>query len=213
MNSGLRRAAFGAAAMTAVAVAGSAEAMTLVVDPDAGCGKASCFGEAGTYTRTWSAKDFTGPVNVASLLMGRGVLGALDGETFRISFSLNGEELGTWGRYNMAGIGGETLSFSGQELIWNPADGDLTLTLSLDPKPKPGQVAAFGGFSSFDPGTTSSDKGPPPGPPPTALRETAHDAAPVPEPSAWALMIVGFGSAGATLRLQRRRPAPARLRR
>jgi len=198
MDSWLKRA--GLAAIAAATTAGSAGAATLMVGRDGSCGKATCFSDAGVYTRTWSAGNFTGPVDVAALLMDRGVLGALAGMTFRISFSQNGQDLGTWGRFNMGGFGDETLGFSGEGFVWNPADGDLVLTLALDPPPEAGAGAAFSSSSADDP---------PIGPPPAVLRNAAFAAA-VPEPAAWSLMIVGFGLAGVATRARRRLPAAGR---
>jgi len=43
---------------------------------------------------------------------------------------------------------------------------------------------------------------------PSGLRVTASDAvvAAVPEPASWAMMLIGFGAIGFTLRFRRRRP-------
>jgi len=207
MDFRLKRAMFGLA--VTLMAAGGASAATLVVAPDSACGKASCFGDGGVYTRTWSAKDVVGPVSISNLLLDRAVLGALGGETFRISFSLNGEELGAWGHFSPDGLGGEVLSFSGQDVVWNPEDGDLVLTLALDIAPKDG--GGLGGGVLRSPNA----EGEPPSfggdddetAPSVSFRQAAI-MAPAPEPASWALMIAGFGLTGATLRA--RRPAPAR---
>jgi len=208
MNSRLNVGALAALALGSCA--GSAGAATLLASTDGGCGKTTCFNDNGVVTRTWSAKDFAGPVDISRLLLDRAVLGSLSGSTFRISFSLNGQELGTWGRFNMGGFDTDTLGLSGESFVWNPEDGDLVLTLALDPAPKPG----VGGGAFF---ARDFDVGPPPPqglPDPTSpamSRQAAMEAAPVPEPTAWALMILGFGTAGAMLRT-RPRPAPALVR-
>ena len=85
-----------------------------------GCGKSTCFDDQGVYRKTFSAGDFSGPVTIGQLLMQRGVLGSLDGSMFKITFALNGEEVGSWGHWSMGGIGGDELGFTGQELPWNP---------------------------------------------------------------------------------------------
>ena len=195
------------AAATAIALGAPAQAATtLSAGWNAGCGKSTCFNEQGVFQQSFSAKDFGGPVTIGQLLLERGVLGALDGSTFQLSFALNGETLGTWGQYTMAGIGGDWLTFGGENFVWNPEDGDLVLILSIVPPPKPGA----GGFFARNALQNQPDDGPPgqiheldnPG------QDGGRQTAPVPEPGAWALMITGFGLAGATFR-QRRRLAAA----
>jgi len=206
-------AAAAAASLAAAAPAGAAQVLN--VDWNSGCGKTTCFDDNGAYRQSWSSHEFSGPVTIGQILMQRGVLGALDGKTFTISFSLNGVDLGTWGHYNMGGIGGDELNFWGQDFTWNPEDGDLVLTLLIDPPPKPGG----GGFSRSE--LTEDDGGDQGGggdgggggaggsagsivdqiPPDNSQNDVLPSA--VPEPAAWALMIGGFGLAGATLRRRR----------
>ncbi len=197
------------AALLTVAAPSSAATM-LSVNWGEGCGKTTCFDNSGVYTRTFSARDFSGPVSISQLLMQRGVLGALDDATFRISFQLNGAELGTWGRYNMAGIGGDQLGFSGQDVVWNPEDGDLVLVLALDPAPKVGGGGAFFASAPDESGPLGGGStleepfglGEQPGGDPPAGRPSGVGGA-VPEPSTWALLIGGFGLVGAALRRRR----------
>jgi PEP-CTERM motif len=163
------------------------------------CGKSTCFDENGQYKQTYSGGAFSGPVSISQLLMDRGVLGTLDGKTFRLSFQLNGEEVGTWGQYNMGGIGGDQLWFGGEQFTWNPEDGDLVLVLQITPPPKPG-AGGFGGFALREDGdgeSTPFDGGEEGGGGQPGGREPV---AAVPEPSAWAMMIMGFGLAGALIR-------------
>lgn len=183
--------------------ASSAQAATVLnVDWNAGCGKSTCFNDKGSYTQTFSAGAFNGPVNVSQFLMDRGVLGSLDGKTFRISFQLNGEELGTWGQFNVGGIGGEELWFGGEEFVWNPEDGDLVLVLALVPPPKEGAGGGFGGFAlrgegegeSFNDLLPEGENDP---------QDTRLPTGAVPEPATWAMMIAGFGMAGAVMRRRR----------
>lgn len=198
----------GLAALAAAAgLAGPAAAVTtLDVARDAACGKSTCFNGDGVFTKTWTAADASGPMTIGRLLLDRGVLGDFDNKTFRLSFTLNGEELGTWGSFTMGGVQGDELLFNGQAFTWNPEDGDLVLVLALTPPPKTG-AGGFAAIASFDDGPATDDQAidlPPP----------SRDQVPaaVPEPSAWALMIAGFGLAGATLRRRPRlRAASVRL--
>ncbi|MBL8771217.1 MAG: PEPxxWA-CTERM sorting domain-containing protein [Phenylobacterium sp.] len=209
--------ALAAVAAIGLAAAPAGAATTLNVDWNEGCGATNCFRD-GRYTHSWSASNATGPVSIGRLLLDRGILGDLDGQVFRLSFQLNGEELGSWGSFTMAGIGGDELNFWGQNFTWNPQDGDLVLVLEIVPPAKPG-VGGRSGFASAPlefgegPGGDGFEGGsfddgnfedPPPGrggeplPTPTGA---------VPEPATWLLMIGGFGLAGAALR--RRRAAVA----
>ena len=204
LSSGLLAAAV---AMTLAVSATPAAAATLLnVNWGEGCGKATCFGDDGIYAKTFSARDFSGPVTVGQLLMQRGVLGALDGLTFRVSFNLNGEEVETWGHYNMAGINGEELAFAGENFVWNPEDGDLVVILALTP-----QTQSGGGFVSAPHqfGESQGEGGPFGGPDAGGLGNEGPGsnggpgpvgAAAVPEPATWAMMIAGFGMVGALLR-------------
>lgn len=198
-----------AACALALACAPAQAATTLSVGWSEGCAKTTCFNENGVFSQSFSAKDFTGPVTISQLLLERGVLGALDGSTFQLSFALNGETLGTWGQYTMAGIGGDWLTFGGENFVWNPEDGDLVLILSIVSAAKPGAGGGFFASSSFTNDDPLND-----GPLDQDLElnppndEGGRQTAPVPEPGAWALMISGFGLAGAAFR-QRRRMAAA----
>jgi hypothetical protein len=73
----------------------------------------------------------SGPVDVSKLLLGRSVLGSMDGHFFSVSFQLNGHDIGSWGDWNMGSVGGDEFSLTGPDLMWNPADGDLVLVLQL----------------------------------------------------------------------------------
>lgn len=207
--------AAGVLALAAAAAPAGAATVLNATWTDA-CSKATCFNEDGVYRQTFKASDFTGPVTIGKLLMDRGVLGSLDGATFRISFAQSGQELGTWGNYNMGGIGGDQLSFSGFEFTWNPDDGDLELVLAITPPPKPGA----GGVLLSVPAAPTTDTGgqgaglgdptpqfltPGGGPVGGDGEGGGLDAlvTAVPEPAAWAMMITGFGLAGAVLRRRR----------
>lgn len=207
--------AIAAAAGLAAAAAPASAATTLDVNWNTGCGKATCFNDKGVFTQTWTSAGASGPMTISQFLLDRGILGDLDGQTFKISFSIGGQEVGTWGKYNMAGIGGAELTFTGEDFVWNPEDGDLVLTLEIVPPPKAGAGGGFFFSSPTEDGAPPSDG---PGTPPGDTGaggfsgtqgefvigdSTTVDLRGVPEPAAWALMIMGFGAAGTMLRRRR----------
>jgi len=194
MRNVLALSALAAAVMLAASPASAAT--VLDVDWNEGCGKTTCFNESGVFTQTWSAKGASGPLSIGQILLDRGILGSLDGATFRISFTLGGEEVGSWGSFTMAGIAGDELSFTGEGFTWNPEDGDLMLVLEIV-KPKAG-VGGLG-FAS------ARNADPQDGFEMDAILPDVGEVSAAPEPTAWALMIAGFGLAGATLRQRRTR--------
>jgi hypothetical protein len=191
-----------AAAVTLAASAAPAAAATMLdVGVGEGCSKSTCFDDKGVFTKTWTSHDASGPLTIGQILLDRGVLGDFDGKTFRISFTLNGEELGTWGSYTMGGIGGDELNFAGQNFTWNPEDGDLVLVLELVPPPKAGAGGLFFTSNFEDEGEDGPNGG---GSMSGGVSLEAFIPSGAPEPSTWALMIGGFGLAGAALRRRAR---------
>lgn len=186
-------------AATLLAASPATAATVLDVGVNEGCGKSTCFNEQGRFTQTWSAKDAAGPMTIGKLLLDRGVLGSLDGSIFRLSFKLNGEEIGSWGSFMMAGIAGDQLNFGGESFTWNPEDGDLMLVLEIV-QPKSGGLFSAS-FRAPTNDETPGDERPEILDPPQDPVGRPVSAAP--EPAAWALMIGGLGLTGATLRRRR----------
>ena len=211
----------------------AAAVTTLSAGWGAGCGHGTCFNDQGTYSVVFSKGSFSGPVDLSRFFLDRSVLGTMGSQFFAMSFTLNGKTIGSWGNWNMSAVAGDTLSLWGSDLVWDPADGDLVLVLELvtpdgqklgnrwfdgwyegDGPPWARGRAEIGEDGSGPPGPPNppfppgnppppsdgpGDTPPPPGnpPPPT------FGPAGVPEPSAWLLMIAGFGLAGAALRRRR----------
>ena len=127
------RAVLLAAAATLALGAGERASAATVLSAgwESGCGASTCFDSHGTYAITFSAAAFKGPVDISKLLLSRSILGSLDNHFFSLSFQLNGKQVGTWGDWNMSSVAGDELSFTGSDLIWNPADGDLVLVMDL----------------------------------------------------------------------------------
>lgn len=204
------------AASFALGAAAPAGAATMLdVNWNSGCGKSNCFNDKGQFSQTWTSAGATGPMTISQFLLDRGILGDLDGKTFTISFTIGGKDVGSWGHFNMGAIAGDELTFSGQDFVWNPEDGDLVLTLQID-KPAVGGAGGGGGnFFSSPSEDTANDPPKSNPPPPTGTfpsdetdgsfggTELPINPGAVPEPAAWALMISGFGFAGAALRRRR----------
>jgi len=211
------------AALTLAAAGGASAATVLNVGWGSQCGTSTCFDSHGTYTVTFSAATFHGPVDISKLLLSRSVLGDQDGHFFSLNFQLNGHQVGSWGNWNVSGLGGDQLSIGGSDLIWNPADGDLVLVMDLvaanGEKLRPDghggwYVPAGGGGSAAAPLAPDDEPGgqgdgfgdgsgdgsfifDPPGDTPTIDGGQASGA---PEPATWAMMLGGFGLAGWALR-------------
>jgi hypothetical protein len=226
------------AALTLVAGGRAAAATVLSAGWESSCGASSCFNAKGTYAITFSGAAFSGPVDISKLVLARSFFGNLDSHFFSLSFQMGGHQVGTWGNWNMSSVGGDELSFSGSDLIWNPADGDLVLVVDLvgangekllsdgaggwyDPYAGGGGGGGGGGgqssFTEVIFNTPTPDNGSPPpngGPggtltPPGSSQGPVTATGSVPEPATWAIMVGGFGLAGAALRRRRARTAIA----
>jgi hypothetical protein len=224
-----RPGAFALAAAVIVLAAPAARAAS-VLSAQADCAATGgCF-EAGssTYKQVWKAGGVSGPVDVGALLLDRRILGAWQDQLFKVSFRLaDGTRVGDWGAFMIAGLNGEMVRLSGPGFTWDSSLGDLEMTLELAFPSQgaggggfPGQGGPFGGdafpgrggpFSSGAPLADPPPFDPPFNLPPTSVLAQAADpddvaalaAEPlvgVPEPGAWALMLLGFGMAGALLR-------------
>jgi hypothetical protein len=161
------------AAALALATGGHAAAATVLsAGWESGCGAATCFDNHGTYAITFSASAFKGPVDISKLLLSRSILGNMDSHFFSLSFQLNGHQVGSWGDWNMSSVGGDELSFTGSDLVWNPADGDLVLVMDLvAPNGEklipdgqggwyvPGGSGGGGGFAAAPPAPDDGDQG------------------------------------------------------
>lgn len=190
------------------APATSQAATFLTVGASSLCGPAGCFaGAKKTYTQTFSSAERGGATfDVSQLQVFKSLtLGAVDHTAVKLTFVLaDGTEV-TWGKFSLEALGGDVVTLGGQAVAWDTSQGDLTLRVDLVVPEKPGAGggggfgwAAGGGGAAVDgAGFTDIIQGQPlvrPSlPAPNAL-------AAVPEPTSWALMILGFGAAGALLR-------------
>lgn len=209
-----RSGAIGLLAVTALAGAPSAvnAATFLTVGASSLCGPGGCFaGDKKSYTQTFSASQRAGSFDVSRIQVDKSVTaGAMTHTAVKVTFVLaDGTEV-TWGKFSLAALGGDVVTLGGQPVAWNAAAGDLTVRLDLVVPEKPGAGggggfgfggggwAAGGGAADVDAGGGFTDivQGRP------LIKPSIEQpsVAAIPEPGAWALMIVGFGAAGAMLR-------------
>lgn len=210
-----RSGAIGLLAVTALAAGApsAANAATfLTVGASSLCGPGGCFaGDKKSYTQTFSASQRAGSFDVSRIQVDKSVTaGAMTHNAVKVTFVLaDGTEV-SWGKFSLEALGGDVVTLGGQPVAWNAAAGDLTVRLDLVVPEKPGAGggggfgfggggwAAGGGAADVDAGGGFTDivQGRP------LIKPSINQpsVAAIPEPGAWALMIVGFGAAGAMLR-------------
>ncbi|MBI1198858.1 MAG: hypothetical protein GC203_13435 [Phenylobacterium sp.] len=200
-----------AAAVTlAVAAAPGAQAATLLtVGSNSLCAKGGCLNDNHTYTQTFSAADFSGPVSIGSLKLIKSLLGGYQSNLVKISFQLaDGTTLGDWGSFVVAALSGDVVTVGGKSLAWNPQMGDLVVKLDvLVPGAGGGGLArsaAFGGAGGAGPLVLGGGPAAPVAPPPEFGPPAGAPLAAAPEPSAWLLGITGFLAVGAMARRSRK---------
>jgi len=212
----------GALALSAVAMAGMAavavpaHAAIFLTAPNGMCsGATGCFGDASTYRQTFSASSLNGPVDIRTLGLDRSVLGALQDKVVKISFkTASGVTVSDWGGYVIAGLSGDTVSLVGQDFTWTPDQGDLVLQLDLVVPRHGGSGGGGGGGGGLNFGGSPTSGGLPgivdqgagagaaAGPP--SISDPPGVVSVAPEPAAWAMMLLGLGTAGGLLRRARR---------
>lgn len=213
-----------AAAVLAGAAATSAQAATILAAPDSACAKSGCLGDGHVWSRTFSAGGASGPVTISDLQLFKSLLGDLQDNRIRISFQLaDGTVLGDWGAFVVAALGGEAVTLGGQAFTWDPSKGDLILRIEAVVPAKGGAAglgvlaASLGGspssggaaMSLFQPDApvgSVGDVAPPPFPVKAVLTGLPGSGVPLaaaPEPSTWALVLVGFAFGGAWIRRNR----------
>lgn len=202
-----------AAAAICAAVPSAGQAATfLSVQASSLCGADGCFaGGKKTYTQTFSGAAQAGSsvVNISHLQVAKDIVGSVEHTAVRVTFVLaDGTEV-TWGKYSLNALGGDIVTLGGQALAWNTAVGDLTVRLDLILPEKGGAGGGFfggggGGGGGFEaagaPSSADLGLGMEMGRPMARLPDEAFAISAVPEPATWAMMILGFGAAGAALR-------------
>ncbi|WP_293903924.1 PEPxxWA-CTERM sorting domain-containing protein [Phenylobacterium sp.] len=210
-----------ALAAAVVTAAPAAQAATYLAAGLSGlCSASGCFaGQQTTYRQVFSSGRFSGALDIANLALDRSILGASQDRLFKVSFQLaDGTTVGDWGSFMIAGLGGQVVTLGGKAFTWDTSKGDLVMTLALvvpqtggggfggDGFGGGGQPAAFGDDAVAMIGGLGARPGVDP------YRHLDADEITglmtgvtlVPEPAAWALMLGGFGAAGAVLRNRRK---------
>lgn len=228
----LRAYALATAAVLALAAPSARAASFLQAGPNALCAGGGCFGTANSFRQTWSAADRSGQMSIGSFMLDRSILGANQDMLFKVSFRLaDGTKVGDWGSFMIAGLGGQVVRLAGQAFTWDASMGDLILHLDLVVPDKGGGGGFFAGGGGGGGGGLSSVGGGFGGSSMTVAAESPafspselmpmndilmgaphggrgglgfDPAVSAPEPSSWALMLLGFGAAGAMLRVRRR---------
>jgi hypothetical protein len=229
----LRAYALATAAVLALAAPSARAASFLQAGPNALCGAGGCFAVGNSFRQTWSAADRSGQLSIGSLMLDRGIIGTNQDMLFKVSFRLaDGTKVGDWGSFMIAGLSGEVVRLGGQAFNWDTSQGDLILQLDLVVPDKGGGGGFFaGGGGGGGGGGSLASVGGGFGSSMTVAAETpafsASEIMPMndvlmgaphggrggigfdpavsaPEPSSWALMLLGFGAAGAMLRTRRR---------
>lgn len=205
-----------AAAGLALAAPSAKAATTLKLGPSSLCASSGCFGDTKrTFTHTFSASDFGPGSTISSLSVFKGLLGDMAKHGVKITFqTADGTVVGDWGTFTLAALGGDTVTIGGKAFDWESDLGDLIVKFDLMIPEKGGAGGGFGGFGGgggyaaapipFAPGGLGDMIPRAPGflaPPTGGL--VADLRASVPEPATWAMMITGFGMAGAVFRRQR----------
>jgi uncharacterized membrane protein YgcG len=189
----------------------------------------ACLDQYKTYTQTFSASAFNGPVSINAFSFNRALLGSDVNSVFHVTFwTADGKEVGDLGHWMVGSLAGDKLTLTGDAFTFDPSLGPLIMKLQLDGYgPGGAGGGGGGGFSSgggggggFSGGGSGASAGgalggggiyTTPGSvvdliPPTLAQgpSVGGQAMPIPEPAGWALLILGFGGAGALLRSRRR---------
>ena len=214
-----------AAALATVLSAGAAQAATVVVGGpgESDAGDCAPFGCAKRYQQAYDSSLFAGEITITGITFYNTERppGSLAAGDYIVRFSTGGGQVGALSNTfasnlgvvhdffagQLSGSASPSFTITGSAFTSNPlTDGDLLLDVTSN-APADFSVyldrrSGFAGFQrliSFSSGATTGSRTSNYGLVTGFVVEEA-----IPEPSTWALMILGFGAAGAALRRRRR---------
>jgi PEP-CTERM motif len=216
-------AAFAAASFIAfVGSAAPVAAQVVGTSNSTNCYPFACFAyDGGTqYQEVYYSAAFSGPTTIGKLSFYESHGGEMDDATYTVAFyythapvdglseSLADNEgtlISNFGKFTLGGAMPSVLSLTGSSFVYNPADGNLLMDVTVSDVT---DVCAY--CSSFESDYTgdvssrawSNSYGTAAGANALVTGFSAGVAG-IPEPSAWALMVIGVGALGARLRRNR----------
>ena len=177
----------------------------------------NCFDPSQSYEQVIDASTFSGPVNIGSFSFNRSLLG--DGHqtsVFHVTFwTADGRQVGDFGHYMVGSLGRQVLHLQGQAFAYDASQGNLVMKIQRDGGGW-GAITGAAGSSggAADPAASDDNVQSVWNAPKVTFmpKGVTFPAEPLlivaaPEPAAWAMMLIGFGGAGALLRRRRTRPA------
>lgn len=177
------------------------------------------------YYQIYSAAAFSGPITFDTITFfsfaATGPAEFLSGD-YTISFGVTSNPIGSGfpvamsnvASFYVGGLSGTDLSISGIVYVYDPSDGNLVMHVlaSNQPSTPNGQQPNFGAMDAdytvvdvsraFQNGSETFGGD---GALVTQFSSDGGGPDPIPEPAAWSLMLLGFGTLGGALRLNRRR--------
>lgn len=226
----MKRVLIAALSFACIASAAQATDVTVGVDDSNNCAPYSCGFGSGVSQQIYAASQFTnGPMEIGAISFFKDEAatfntGTMDTLTFSLAFYYTskaiaatasggpdatnlpgnlGTLLSNFGTFTTSGVIPNVLTLTGSAFTYNPALGNLILEIT----PISGVAAFDGGFFQADSrgvvtrrvvGPTRFGNGPI-----ALVTRFSSPAAAVPEPASWALMLLGFGCAGAMVRRRR----------
>lgn len=222
LRSGLRAAMLSGVVATALSAAVPAVAYVPVGNHNTlNCGPFACMAGGGfsLYQQVYSADAFSAPEAIDTISFFKGVSGPMDSATYAISFYLSpfgpqeltldaaankGALLSSFGTFSLAGELPDILTFNGSGFTYDPSAGNLLMQVEVLGVTEAVGELAFFKADRFGTETSRFIGGAGTSPVVDRIGLVTRFGVPpvpaVPEPATWAMMLIGFGIAGAAMR-------------